>query len=102
MVEIWYDALLTWVGEFNLSDKGADWANIPVSWFVGFFLRKADKQQVIDFICTVVIDSAQYILSNPMFRPEDLLLLPRISKSDFQWGCYFDLFTDVKTGRVVA
>nr|KAK5449127.1 hypothetical protein LTR18_002216 [Exophiala xenobiotica] len=102
MAEIWYDALLTWASEFDLSDKTADWTDIPVSWFVGFFLRKVNRQQVIDFICMVVIDPAQYILSNPMFRPEDLLQLPRISKSDFQWGCYFDLFTDVMTGRVVG
>ncbi len=47
-------------------------------------------------------DPAQYILADPRFRPEDLLQLPPISKSDYQWGCYVDLFTDRGTGLVVG
>jgi hypothetical protein len=43
-----------------------------------------------------VLPQAQYLLADSNLEPEDLLKLPRISKEDTDWGCYFDLLTNAR------
>ncbi|KAJ9634708.1 hypothetical protein H2204_006157 [Knufia peltigerae] len=102
MVSIWFDSLVRWCNDFFLGSEDTDSDFAPVSHFVARFLATSNKQHVVDFICDTVIDQAQYILANPDFGPEDLLHLPRLSREDFNWGCYFDLFTDLSIQTVVG
>ena len=102
MATIWYDSLVSWCNEFAIWTEDPDWSIIPISPFVANFLLHGNKLHVVDFICASVLDQAQYILADPDFLPEDLLQLPRPSKEDFNWGCYFDLFTQSSNGLVIG
>jgi hypothetical protein len=96
MVEIWYDSIANWVKSFSLEEAGGDESQSYASSFVAMFLDHVKKVDVVEFICGTVLPQAQYLLADPNLEPEDLLKLPRISKEDTDWGCYFDLFTNAR------
>ncbi|KAK5210317.1 hypothetical protein LTR47_000208 [Exophiala xenobiotica] len=102
MVTIWLDCLFQWFREKNPWRFDFLWQTAPVSFFVGFFLWSANSTTIIDYICKAVTEPAQYLLADPDFEPEDLLKLPRISKKDTYWGCYFDLLLNPVSGLVEA
>ncbi len=101
MVIVWYTSLVKWTSTYPLWEKDARWNLIPVVFAAAQFLGRVKAENAVDFICLAVIDPVQYLLADPEFQPDDLLKLPRISKQDWEWGCYFDPFTDLY-GRVTA
>lgn len=70
------------------------WSLVPVTFFAASFLLNVDATHLVDIICKVVLDQAQYVLMDPEFVPSMLLLLPKISKQDYIWGIYMNMFTD--------
>ena len=68
---------------------------VPLTFFGAVFVQKVSDDYWVDFVVQCTLPEFIYILMDPNFQPADLLKLPRLAKSDVQWGIYMDLFTDV-------
>lgn len=72
-----------------------------VTRFGYLFLRTTDPKMWSEFVATSMSDEFIYIVMAEDFEPKHLLNLSKISKQDFEWGHYMDLFTDAD-GTVVS
>lgn len=94
IAKVWLEDLLREANSFGRAYSIDEPEPSIVSKFGHLFLKTADPDMWADFVLDSFSEEFTYIVMAPDFKPEHLLKLRNISRDDFEWGGYFDIFTD--------
>lgn len=84
-------SLLHWTMAFDVF-VCSNWAPVPVTFFVAVWLTKVVKDDWVKFVVKNTCSYFIYTVMDPLFHPNDLKKLQRISKDDHTFGIYMTLY----------